>query len=534
MNQFVNLFKQLDQTNSTLAKLEALESYFSQACNEDRLWAYALMAGKMPKRSIKTSLLRTWAAEHAGIPLWLFEESYHTVGDLAETISLLVHNSTANQETSGSLHLWIEGILALAGTDDDAKKRHVAEAWNRLDRAGCFIFNKLITGGFRMGVSQKLAQKALARVLNKDADELAHILMGNWNPAKTHLNELLQQNEGSAHRSRPYPFCLAHALSDEPEALGATSDWIAEWKWDGIRAQLIVREGECYIWSRGEELISDKFPEITALLPYFQANCVLDGELVIRRDGQIQSFQELQTRIGRKNVSRKMIAERPAAFIAYDLFELNGIDQRSKPLEYRKQQLELLLIQLSEKSDLMHLSPSIEFSSWKELKEIRQKSREMQSEGLMLKRRDSQYQVGRKRGDWWKWKVDPFTIDAVLIYAMQGHGRRANLYTDYTFAVWHEGRLQPFAKAYSGLTDEEIIAVDKFVKANTIEKFGPVRSVHPLLVFELAFEGIQLSTRHKAGIAVRFPRINRWRKDKKAEEADTLPMLKDMLENPSK
>jgi DNA ligase-1 len=529
MKQFVQLFRQLDQTNSTRAKLDALENYFKAACNEDILWAYALMAGKMPKRSIKTSMLRTWAAEHAGIPLWLFEESYHTVGDLAETISLLVHAAETANTADQQLYRWIEGILSLSLADDLTKKHHVTEAWNRLDRIGCFIFNKLITGGFRMGVSQKLAEKALARVLNKDADELAHILMGNWNPATTDLKELLQQNQGTAHRSRPYPFCLAHALIDEPEALGTPSAWIAEWKWDGIRAQLIVREGECYIWSRGEELISDKFPEITALIPYFQSDCVLDGELVIRRNGQIQSFQELQTRIGRKNVSRKVLSERPAAFIAYDLFELNGIDLRNKPLQYRKEQLEKILVQLSAPSEQIQHSPGIEFSSWEELKEIRQKSREMQSEGLMLKRKDSHYHVGRKRGDWWKWKVDPFTIDAVLIYAMQGHGRRANLYTDYTFAVWQDGRLQPFAKAYSGLTDEEILAVDKFVKANTIEKFGPVRSVKPELVFELAFEGIQKSTRHKSGIAVRFPRISRWRKDKKAEEADTFDALKNLI-----
>ena len=531
MIDFVQLFEQLDQTTSTNSKLEALEVYFRKACDTDRLWAYALIAGKMPKRTVKTSELRTWAAEFAGIPNWLFEESYHTVGDLAETISLLVHSKEIPEIASNKLHIWIEGIIALAACDIEQKKQHITSTWQSLDRNGCFIFNKLITGGFRMGVSQKLAEKALARVLNKDADELAHLLMGKWNPGEITLAELLNQNKGSAHRSKPYPFCLAHALPAQPDELGNPSDWFAEWKWDGIRAQLIVREGNCFIWSRGEELITDKFPEIAALLPYFPNDCVLDGELVIRKDQQIRPFQELQTRIGRKNISKKMLLDYPAAFIAYDMFEQEGNDLRQMSLEMRRDELKRLIEHVRPQSIHIDLSEPITFSCWDELKAIRQKSRDVQSEGLMLKRKQSVYQVGRKRGDWWKWKVDPYTIDAVLIYAMQGHGRRANLYTDYTFAVWQDGRLQPFAKAYSGLTDEEILAVDKFVKANTIEKFGPVRSVKPELVFELAFEGIQQSTRHKSGIAVRFPRISRWRKDKKAEEADTLDALRSLVQS---
>lgn len=531
MTDFVQLFEQLDQTNSTNSKLKALEDYFSKACDTDRLWAYALIAGKMPKRTVKTSELRNWAAEFAGIPNWLFEESYHTVGDLAETISLLVHSKERNGIASIELHSWIERIIALAASDIEQKKQFITSTWQALDRNGCFIFNKLITGGFRMGVSQKLAEKALARVLNKEADELAHLLMGKWNPGEITLTELLNQNKGSAHRSKPYPFCLAHALPAQPDELGNPNEWFAEWKWDGIRAQLIVREGSCYIWSRGEELISDKFPEIAALLPYFPNDCVLDGELVIRKGGQIRPFQELQSRIGRKNISKKMLLDCPAAFIAYDIFEYNGFDLRQNSLDNRRIVLQKLVQHVAVKTEKLSLSHTIEFSTWDELKVIRHKSREVQSEGLMLKRKNSVYQVGRKRGDWWKWKVDPYTIDAVLIYAMQGHGRRANLYTDYTFAVWQDGRLQPFAKAYSGLTDEEILAVDKFVKANTIEKFGPVRSVKPELVFELAFEGIQQSSRHKSGIAVRFPRISRWRKDKQVEEADTLDALRSLVQS---
>lgn len=529
MISFIRLFQQLDQTNSTLAKVDALETYFREACDADRLWAYALIAGKMPKRTVKTSLLRTWAAEYSGIPNWLFEESYHTVGDLAETISLLVHAKEPSEIESNTLYKWIEGIIALSARGEEEKKQHVVSAWKTLDRSGCFIFNKLITGGFRMGVSQKLAEKALSRILEIQPDELAHLLMGKWNPAETSLQQLLNQNNGTTHRSRPYPFCLAHALPSEPDELGNPNEWFAEWKWDGIRAQVIVRAGNCYIWSRGEELITDKFPEIAALLPYFPNDCVLDGELVIRKQQQIRPFQELQTRIGRKNTSKKMLVDYPAAFIAYDIFELDGNDLRQTPLEMRRCELTKIIQHGPLKSNNIALSELITFESWEELKVIRQNARAVQSEGLMLKRKSSAYQVGRKRGDWWKWKIDPFTIDAVLIYAMQGHGRRANLFTDYTFAVWQDGRLQPFAKAYSGLTDEEILAVDKFIKSNTIEKFGPVRSVKPELVFELAFEGIQLSARHKSGIAVRFPRISRWRKDKIADEADTLEALKRLL-----
>jgi DNA ligase-1 len=321
---------------------------------------------------------------------------------------------------------------------------------------------------------------------------------------------------------------LAYALEQAPEELGNENDWLAEYKWDGIRGQIIVRNNEIFIWTRGEELVTEKYPELYALKNILPNGTVLDGELMAYKNNTILSFQHLQKRIGRKTVSKKLLAEIPVAFFAYDILEHNGQDIRELPLMHRRELLEKLLANINH-AGVVLLSEKVTFSSWSELINIQANARNINAEGLMLKNLNAPYEVGRKKGNWWKWKVSPYTIDAVMIYAMQGHGRRANLFTDYTFAVWDNGALVPFAKAYSGLTDKEILAVDKFVKLNTIEKFGPVRSVKAELVFEIAFEGIALSTRHKSGIALRFPRIARWRKDKPAAEANTLDDLKSLF-----
>jgi DNA ligase-1 len=391
-----------------------------------------------------------------------------------------------------------------------------------------FVFNKLITGGFRVGVSEKLIVKALALWLNKEENQIAHRLMGNWSPFETTLQALLLQENFADNLSKPYPFFLAYALEQAPEELGNENDWLAEYKWDGIRGQIIVRNNEIFIWTRGEELVTEKYPELHALKSFLPNGTVLDGELMAYKNNTILSFQHLQKRIGRKTVSKKLLAEIPVAFFAYDILEHNGQDIRELPLTHRRELLEKLLVNINH-AGVVLLSEKVTFSSWSELINIQANARNINAEGLMLKNLNAPYEVGRKKGNWWKWKVSPYTIDAVMIYAMQGHGRRANLFTDYTFAVWDNGALVPFAKAYSGLTDKEILAVDKFVKQNTIEKFGPVRSVKAELVFEIAFEGIALSTRHKSGIALRFPRIARWRKDKPAAEANTLDDLKSLF-----
>jgi DNA ligase-1 len=526
MDDFIRLYLEVDQNTSVKSKTDALVTYFKNANDSDAGWAFALLSGRTSKRHVSAALLRQWAAECSGFPSWLVDESYHIVGDLAETLALILPHGE-NATLKNSLSDWMLLLVSLRKKDTEEQRAHILNAWQSMDFNARFVFNKLITGGFRMGVSQNLCTRALAEAYAIKYETAAHRLMGNWNPAETSLRQLLSDNGSSETQALPYPFFLAHALADDISNLGALDCWQAEWKWDGIRGQLIYRNGQTYLWSRGEELINEQFPELLKLGEYLPHNCVIDGEIVLMKESKVLSFQHLQSRLGRKKVSKKTLSEWPAALIAYDILEYEGQDIRHLPLKERRVILEQNFKNVP--AELGHVSPTINFSSWADLSEWRNNARLNNSEGIMLKNVEAPYRVGRKRGDWWKWKTDPFTIDAVLIYAMQGHGRRSNLFTDYTFAVWQDGRLQPFAKAYSGLSDKEIAEVDAFVKKNTLEKFGPVRSVKPELVFELAFEGIQISTRHKSGIAVRFPRISRWRKDKKAEEADTLETLKNLI-----
>ncbi len=527
MKRFAQLFTELDQTTKTLKKVDALVRYFEEAPDEDKLWAIALLSEKRPKRAVRSSLVREWGAQAAGIPEWLFLESYSVVGDLGETIALMAPGQET--EDSGSLAYWVDYIRSMEKLDDAVKHERVTSAWANLGMMERFVFNKLIGGSFRVGLSQKLMVRALSIYTNTDENKLAHRLMGNWSPDSTTYQKLIVEEDLNEDASHPYPFFLAYALEQEPETLGEPSEWFAEHKWDGIRGQVIVRKGQVFTWSRGEELVTDKFPEYLTLKDAVPDGTVIDGEILPFKDGKALPFQILQTRIGRKNVTKKILADAPVILLAYDILEYQGEDIREMPMAERRKILEQVVHSASSKTDRLLISELVQFSSWEALAKERMRSRELLSEGIMLKRKDSPYRVGRRKGDWWKWKVDALTIDAVLIYAMRGSGRRANLYTDYTFAVWDNGQLIPFTKAYSGLTDEEIRQMDRWIKNNTIEKFGPVRSVHPVQVFEIAFEGIQASTRHKSGIALRFPRINRWRQDKPASEADTLQTLREIL-----
>ena len=526
MKHFANLFRQLDSTTRTTLKVNALESYFRTAPPQDALWVIALFTSKRPRRTVSTKILREWAAELADIPLWLFEESYHIAGDLAETIALVLPPAQSTNEKS--LSTIITELKALRSAEEEVKKAAVLETWQSLDTDERFLFNKLITGGFRVGVSKKLLAKGLAKALDKPETEIAHRLMGDWTPDTITYEELLLSDDFDESISKPYPFFLAYPVDGKVEDFGSLDQWMVEYKWDGIRGQLIKRQGQVFVWSRGEELINASFPEFQRLTESLGDDYVLDGEIVVHRDGKLGSFKDLQSRLGRKTVSAKRLKELPASIIVYDLLEYHGEDIRHLPQSVRRQHLETVVKQLD--SGMITLSPIITAESWATLKEIREGARAIDAEGLMLKRADAPYQVGRKKGGWWKWKLDPYTIDAVMLYAQRGHGRRTNLYTDYTFAVWNDdGKLVTFAKAYSGLTDAEFKEVTRFVKANTIESFGPVRSVRPELVFEIAFEGISKSSRHKSGIALRFPRILRWRRDKKVEEANHLDDLVALL-----
>ena len=529
MKRFAQLIKTLDSTNKTNEKVAALAQYFREAPDADKVWTIAILSHRRPSRPVKTTWLREWAADLANIPMWLFEETYHIVGDLAETIALVVPAS--EQENEKSLSAYLADMIALKPKKEAEKKAYIQQHWNRLGYYERFVFTKLITGGFRIGVSQKLMTRALHQATDIPEDELAYKLMGDWNPSTISFEELVLAEDTSHLISKPYPFYLAYAIEGEVRALGDVTEWSVEHKWDGIRAQLIVREGEIFIWSRGEELVTDKYPELHVLQEALPNGTVLDGELLVMREGAIGTFNDLQTRIGRKTVSKKMLQEHPVAIMAYDILEWEGKDLRKQAFQQRRNILEALLAKLPVKDVPLYLSETYSFESWQAVAEERERSREKHSEGLMLKHKQSPYQVGRKKGDWWKWKVDPLTIDAVLTYAMRGHGRRTNLFTDYTFGLWNEEKteLVTFAKAYSGLTDQEFREVDAWIKKNTLERFGPVRSVTPHWVFEIAFEGIAHSKRHKSGVATRFPRILRWRKDKKLEEANTLEDLKGMI-----
>lgn len=526
MRLFAECYRRLDETNKTNRKIAAMRDYFAKAPPADAAWAVYFLCGQRPKRLILVRNLAQWATELAGVPEWLFLECYEAVGDLAETIALLLPTPTSASDVP--LHVWIESrLLPLAKLPEPEQREALRRAWLELAPDERFVFNKLVTGAFRVGVSQGLVVRAIAEVSGVPATVIAHRLMGTWQPSAEFFAHLVSPDSGAVDRSRPYPFCLAHPLQMEPAELGDIANWSAEWKWDGIRAQLIRRGGESWLWSRGEEPILERFPEIEPAAAILPDGTVLDGEVLGWRD-DVLPFGELQKRIGRKTLGKKILADVPVRMVVFDLLEEGGVDLRSQPFQVRRTRLESLLSSCAVGQVLMP-SPVVRATSWEELAELRTTSRSRQVEGFMLKRLDSPYEVGRVTGSWWKWKIEPYSCDAVLIYAQRGSGRRASLYTDYTFAAWQDGQLVPFAKAYSGLSDEEIREVDRFVRQNTIEKFGPVRSVKPELVFELAFEGIQASTRHKSGLAVRFPRIARWRRDKQPADADTLETIRGLL-----
>ncbi len=536
MKKFAELIRVIDGTTKTSLKVAALTNYFKEVSDDDKLWTIAILSHRRPKRPVNTTLMREWATQISGIPLWLFEESYHIVGDLAETIALIL--PTTNESSNKTLSQIIQELIALRKKDDAAKKSYLQENWLKLNYYERFVFNKIMTGGFRIGVSQKLMTRALSKATGIDEDVLAHKLMGSWTGENTTFLELVYEDNDVAMRGKPYPFYLAYAIEGEVSSLGDVTNWSAEHKWDGIRSQTIIRSDELFVWSRGEELVTDKYPEFQQFIGVIPNGTVIDGEILPYKNGEILNFNDLQTRIGRKTVGKKLLEDVPVVLVAYDLLEWQGADIRNLPFQKRRVLLDDLVNNIAPQNALQKdtnlkfpllLSETMHFNTWEEMAQERAKSSERKSEGLMLKKNDSPYLVGRKKGDWWKWKVEPLSVDAVLTYAMRGHGRRANLYTDYTFGLWQDGELVTFAKAYSGLTDVEFKQVDAWIKKNTLERFGPVRSVTPQLVFEIAFEGIAPSKRHKSGVATRFPRIIRWRHDKPIEEANTLDDLKALI-----
>jgi DNA ligase-1 len=527
VRQFADLFQSLDTTTSTTAKVESMSAYFETAEPRDAAWAVYILVGRRVKRNVGPALMRKWLIEEVDLPAWLVEETYASVGDLAETIALLIPNEAAVRPSDISLSEWFSArILPLSRQDEPERRQHIVGWWRSLPYRECFLVNKLLTGSLRVGVSRSLVTRALAACLKRPRIQIERSLMGSWQPTADFW-QTLGTGEGTIDAAQPYPFYLASPLQRPVVELGDRGQWLAEWKWDGIRGQIVRRSNQCALWSRGEEIITERFPEIVAAAAALPDGTVLDGEVVAGWGDRPLPFASLQQRIGRKKLTAKFLAEIPARFIAYDLLEFAGNDWRTRPLLERRTQLDRVIQDAA--GPILSLSSALPAVSWEDLAAAREQSRARGVEGLMLKEWTSPYGAGRQRGAWWKWKNDPFVFDGVLLYASPGHGRRSNLYTDYTFGVWHGGALVPVAKAYSGLTDVEIRRLDGWIRKHTKEKFGTVRSVEAAQVFELAYEGIAPSSRHKAGIALRFPRLLRWRTDKPPAEANTLADLQRVL-----
>ena len=537
MVRFAELFDAIDRTTSTNAKVAAMARYFNDAPPADAAWAVFFLTGRRLKRLVPYAAVHDWTLAATGLPSWLVDECYSVVGDGAETAALVLDQLPSGTPEILPLSRWVEDrIIPLRGMDPDTQRQHVTRWWPSLDRLQRFVLLKMITGELRVGVSQTLVVRALAQASGLEVATIAARLMGDWSPSPDWFASLVAHASGDVDESQPYPFFLASPLDGEPSALGDTAAWLLEWKWDGIRAQLVRRSAAVHLWSRGEELITTRFPEIAAAATHLPEGTVLDGEVLAFREGRPLPFSALQQRIGRQKQVAQMARVVPVVFMAFDILEQDGHDIRGIPLRDRRERLAALLNRGDEsggglQAGVLRTSPLLTARTWSELANERRDSRSRGVEGLMIKRLDSAYGVGRRRGVWWKWKIDPYTVDAVLIYAQPGSGKRASLLTDYTFGVWHEGQLVPFAKAYSGLSNEEIAELDRWIRRHTVERFGPVRHVEAVHVFELGFEGIARSPRHKSGIAVRFPRMLRWRADKPAAEADTLENVQRLLES---
>jgi DNA ligase-1 len=533
VQSFTELYEAVSETSRSEQKITLLTKYLSTVSSEEFGWAVFLLRGGSYRGPIKTKQLGEWAAELTGIPLWLLEESYSVVGDLAETVALVVSKErTPQQKTTSSSHSllsWIESIQAMHAAEPHARKELLFATWRSLSKDELLVFTKILTGGLRIGVSKGIVAKALAKLSGQPYEGVWHRLTGDWKPSEL-SREALTAPLDAAESVTPYPFFLAYPLERDTIESGSVNDWQIEWKWDGIRAQVVKRAGSIALWSRGDELISEGFPELLQAASGLPDGTVLDGEVVAWSGDRPGSFFDLQKRINRRSVTQALVRSMPVKFLVYDLLEHSGVDRRNEPLRARAETLRAEYGELLARSELFAIPDFLAFRSWEEVAQMRLTARQHNAEGLMLKRTDSVYGVGRTmRGAWLKWKVNPFSVDAVLLYAQKGHGRRADLFTDYTFGVWDGDRLVTFAKAYSGLTDKEIAEVDAFIKRNTEERFGPVRTVKPELVFEISFEAIQASSRHRSGVAVRFPRITRWRRDKPASEADTLSTLRALI-----
>lgn len=541
MQLFAALFERIDQTTSTKEKVEIMADFFRRQDAETSAWALFFLSGHKPKQLVGSAKLRKWAQEIARLPDWLMAECYAAVGDTAEMVALMIaasgHGRSSESGHARSLGEWMnDRLLPLASMGEESRRRRIVDWWQELSPKEIFILNKLLTGSLRVGVSETLVYRALASALSVTPSVIASRLMAGWHPSAEFFQRLGQpfQEDHPADADEegallPLPFCLAAPLEKDPDELGPIGDWQCEWKWDGIRCQVVKRGAQLEIWSRGEERITGSFPDLAETLSNVPGDGILDGEIVAGEWRRPQPFQTLQMRIHRKKPTAALINATPVSFLAYDLLRWNGLSWREKILIERRAALEKWLG--SSLTSHLGISPLLSVASWEEAAGLRAQSRNRGAEGLVLKGKRTLYETGRKRGVWFKWKVDPMTLDAVLTAAQPGTGRRASLYTDYTFSLWSGEALVPIAKAYSGLTDAEVRELDRWIRKHTSERFGPVRMVKPRRVFEIGFEGISLSERHKSGFAVRFPRILRERTDKPIHDANHVQDLKQVFES---
>ncbi len=591
MIHFTRLFNELDETNHTVEQLAALERYFKAAPAADAAWALHLLIGAKAPRALKNSQLREWISTVADLPTWLVDESCETVGDIAETLALLLPDPpTVPAGGSLALHRLItERLLPLAGLGPEARRDLVVTTWRELDGAQRFIWNKLITGSFRIGVSRTQVARALGKTAGVSASVMAHRLLGFQEPTEAAFRALLAA-ESANENFGPYPFQTANAIKSaepagdptiesldlfprlvgapgtgptitRPEELGSASDWQAEWLLDGLRVQVMRRGDAVLIWSQDEELLNPEFPEIAEAAQLLPDGTVLDGDLVVWPASDVcpGTRADIQQRLSHATPGAGLQRKLPVVFIAQDIIEAAEIDQRGRPLLARRRQLAEVLAPAADRHretqatrpasgstdgsqmDLFGSPPAaaahhapfrfraaslVSFGSWEQLASLRREARDHGAAGLILKRTESCYGASVETSAWWIWPIEPLRINAVLIAALPGHGNSPRAFSDYTFAVWCDDELVPFAKTGTGLTEIGFRAMDDFIRAHITGKFGPVRSVKAELVFELEFDSVQTSTRHKSGLVVRSARIHRRRPELSAAEADTLEALR--------
>ncbi|MGB0914279.1 MAG: cisplatin damage response ATP-dependent DNA ligase, partial [Phaeobacter italicus] len=471
-------------------------------------------------------MLCEWAAEQADLPLWLLQESQAVVGDMAETIALVLPRPTCQSDIS--LSDLISLIADLATLREDQKRDRVQSVWDKLGVDERCLFNKLITGGFRVSVTQKQMARALARVSGLNETALIHRLAKGWKPDQISFAEFIAADSEGDDASHPYPIFPTRPLEGLPPKLGLARNWVSEWKWDGIRGQLIVRNRRHYIWSRSQELVTERFPELGRSADFLPDGTVIDGEIIAWQAGLPLPLNAVEKRIGRKTVPKALLRDAPCILMAFDLLEQDGIDLRPLPLKDRQARLQRLMRDVPCEAGL-RLSEQIEFDDWNELTSIRAIARDRRTRGVMLKHRESPYPATPEQGNWRAWEVDPLTMDAVMIYAQSGQGRALTPVTELTLAVWSGNELVPIAKVRPELSTAELGELTAWIQKNTTQRFGPVRQVTPQQVFGLAFDTVCESPRHKSGISLRNPRLTRWHRDSPVQQATTLDDLRVLL-----